>query len=370
VDLPGLGPLIAGGAATWQDLDLSADEVLDLCEAEDLAPLVHQRLMESGVEHAWPPSVRDALAKQALEAAGEELLRGLETRAVIEALAGAGVRALLIKGTPLAYTLYPTPASRPRSDTDLLIAAAQVGTARAVLAGLGFTTTVYCDQLFSQFEVQKIDRFGVTHAFDVHWKVSTQPVFADVLTYGEVSSRAIPVPLLGPSAMTLSLVDALLLACIHPVMHHHNAARLLWLFDIYLLSSRLSRDDRDRFAQLARRRRVAAVCAHLLRSMQTTFNTTVAADIVSTLAPGADAEPSARYLASERRWHSEVISSIRSLPRFGDRVRLLREVLLPSRDYMLGAYRLRSNPLGRWVLPVLYAHRTVRGAWKVLTGKK
>ena len=35
-------------------------------------------------------------------AAGEELLRGAETRAVVETLASAGVRPILIKGTPLA----------------------------------------------------------------------------------------------------------------------------------------------------------------------------------------------------------------------------------------------------------------------------
>ena len=81
-------------------------------------------------------------------------------------------------------------------------------------------------------------------------------------------------------------------------------------------------------------------------------------------------EPSADYLASHRRWHHELASSVRGLPRFGDRVRLLRDVLLPSPAYMLGAYGLRGKPLGPWLLPALYMHRNVRGAWKILTGKK
>ena len=80
-----------------------------------------------------------------------------------------------------------------------------------------------CDDLFSQFEMQKVDGFGVCHVFDMHWKISTQPVFDSVLTYGEMLPRAQPVPALGPHAMTAGLVDALLLACIHPVMHHQNA---------------------------------------------------------------------------------------------------------------------------------------------------
>ena len=40
--------------------------------------------------------------------------------------------------------------------------------------------------------MEKTDAFGVRHVIDVHWKISTQPVFADVLTYEEMRSRAVP----------------------------------------------------------------------------------------------------------------------------------------------------------------------------------
>ena len=45
-------------------------------------------------------------------------------------------------------------------------------------------------------------------------------------------------------------------------------------------------------------------------------------------------------------------------------------MLLPSPAYMLGTYGLRGKPLGSWLLPALYVHRNMRGAWKILTGKK
>ncbi len=365
-----LAALIAGRSSGWQHLRMAADELIEVCETEDLAPLVYQRLHEHVAGNDWPASVKAALGKRASEAAGEELLRGAETRSTLDALAAAGVRAVLIKGTPLAYTVYPTPASRPREDTDLLIAAIDVDTARDVLASLGFTPTVYCDRLFSQFEVQKIDRFGVKHAYDVHWRISTQPVFADVLGYEEVVARAIPLPALGRSALAPHVVHALLLACIHPVMHHQNARRLLWLYDIFLLASRLMPDAGRRFAQLARERKVAAVCAHQLGLMQDTFNTPIVSTVIDDLGNVSGAEPSAAYLASKRRWQDEVISSVRGLPRFGDRMRLIQQVLLPSPAYMLGAYGLRDNPLAPLMLPALYVHRNVRGAWKVLAGKK
>jgi hypothetical protein len=85
---------------------------------------------------------------------------------------------------------------------------------------------------------------------------------------------------------------------------------------------------------------------------------------------GAADEPSEAYLASHRTWRHEVASSIRALPRAADRVKLMREVLMPSPAYMLGAYGLQRNSLGTLLLPALYVHRNMMGAWKVLTGKK
>ena len=84
----------------------------------------------------------------------------------------------------------------------------------------------------------------------------------------------------------------------------------------------------------------------------------------------ASGEPSAAYFASQRRWRHELASSLRGSPRFADRIKLLREVLLPGQDYMLARYGLRGKPLAAWLLPVLYVHRNARGAWKILSGKK
>jgi Uncharacterised nucleotidyltransferase len=369
VRLRRVAPIVAGTRPKWRDQGMSADALLEICEAEDLATLIHHRLAMLDGGGDWPPNVLDELAVKARAATGQELLRGVEIRAVIEALATAGIRALLIKGTPLAYSVYPTPAARPRDDTDLMIPAAHVDAARGVMASLGYTDTVYCSDLFSQFEVQKRDRFGVVHAFDVHWKISTQPVFADALSYSEMLRDAVPVPALGAAAFAPGPVDALLLACIHPAMHHQNAERLLWIYDTHLLASLLTDDELCDFARRAVRKRVAAVCAHRIRLAHAMFETRVPAAAMRELSAAGD-EPSAAYLASQRRWRHELISSVRGLPRVGDRVALLRNVLLPSPSYMLGTYGLRGKPLAPWLLPALYVHRGVRGAWKILAGKK
>jgi hypothetical protein len=367
--LPQLAAFLDGAPMRWPDLGIDEPSLLELCKAEDLSALCFHRLSRSPSIDDWPASLRDALSVTARLQTAKELLRATETRAVLDALARAGVRAILIKGTPLAYTVYEAPSLRARDDTDLFVAESDIPAAQQVMASLGYAATVLCHDLFSQFEVQKVDQFGVCHAFDVHWRISTQPVFAEVLTYQEMLARTVAVPALGPSAIMPHVADALLLSCIHPVMHHQNAERLLWTYDTHLLASRLTPAEFDEFVRCATRKKVAAVCAHALRLAQTLFRTAVPADVIRELSSATD-EPSADYLASQRRWHHELASSLRGLPRFADRAKLMRDVLLPSPNYMLGAYGLRGKPLAPWLLPALYVHRNVCGAWKILMGKK
>jgi hypothetical protein len=367
---PALAAFLAGRTVASGADAVTGVELKTLCDAEDLHALLRQRIRERGRGWNWPAGLLAELDTRAHAEAAVELLRAHEIRAVLAGLADCGIRPILLKGTALAYTIYPSPASRPRSDTDVLIAPGDVVAAREVLASFGYAFTVHCSDLFSQFEAQKLDRFGVQHVFDVHWKISSQSVFEDMLRYGRIFERARSVPLLGPHAIALNDVDALLLACVHPVMHHRKDERVLWMFDVHLLAERLSADQFDEFATVACTTKVAAICLHQLRRVQTLFSTRVPVRVLARLAGTRKSEPSADYLASERRWHDELFSSVRGLPSIGPRSRLLRKVLMPSHDYMLGMYGLRGKPLASFLLPALYLHRNVRGAWRILTGRK
>jgi len=365
-----IAALLRGDVTRWSDFALDAQTFLDLCREHEVEGLCFERLSKLDSTAGWPRQVWEELSDAARTRAAEELLRKAEIRRVVAALADAGTRPILLKGTPLAYTVYDSPASRPRADTDVIVSGADVEAARQVMRSLSYVETVQCHELLSQFEVQRCDRFGVIHAFDVHWSISTQPVFAGLLTYDALLLRAVAVPALGESAVAPCRVDALLLSCVHPAMHHRNDERLLWILDIHLLASGLSPAELDEFEALARMKKVVAICRRGLQQAQAVFGTLVAADLIGRLKRTAGPEPSAAYLASERRWHHETIASLRALPRLGDRARLVREVLLPSPGYMLGAYGLRDKPLGTWLLPALYVHRNVQGAWKILIGKK
>jgi hypothetical protein len=347
-------------------------DFLRASEEHSVTGLVYERVRALVDGGGWPGEMKDALAHEVRAQTVAEMLRHRELRIVADALATAGIPPIFIKGTALAYSVYENPSSRPRVDTDLLIGSEQVRQVRDVMARLGYTAPPYCEGelLFGQFPLVRATSLGVNHRFDFHWKISTQSVFADVLRYDEMAGRTVALPALGVHARALAPLDALLLACIHPAMHHRNIESLLWTYDVHLLASSLSDGELERFAELAVERRVAAICASQLRTAQRRFATPVPSNVIEKLTAVGDAERSAVYLRANRRWIGELASNVRGLERWSDRLRLLREVTFPDAAYMLKVYGCDESFLGVALLPALYGHRLMAGVWKVVTGRK
>jgi hypothetical protein len=367
---PWINAVLRGHAPRWGEIGSGADTVLRVCAELEISGLVHHQLTRDAVPSDWPDDVRLELEQRARAAAAIDLVRAREITRVLDALAADGVFPVLLKGAALSRLLYDAPGMRPSVDTDLLISRDQVSIARDVLTRHGYREPLMTEgeHVFCQFQATKTDRLGVEHIFDVHWKISTQTLFADVLTYSELSAEAIPVLSLGTHARTGCGAHALLLACIHPVMHHRNVVRLLWLCDIVLLVRRLSQTELLRFARLAVVKQMAAICQRQLSVAVDRCGARLPPEVVEILTASQASEPASVYLRPRRRWHHELVWNIGTLPRWSHRIRLLREVLFPNARYMLETYHLGAR--GAVLLPALYAHRCAYGAFKIIAGKK
>jgi hypothetical protein len=362
----GLAALLRGERVAWSALGTGHDEVLATVRDEGLTGLVHQSLRRISTD--WPSALVEAIAREARAAAAAELIRARELARVLGALDARGIATILLKGTPLAYSVYDSPALRPRDDTDLLIRAGDADAVRRAMRDLGYSAPVYCDDVHYQFPFEQRDEFGVDHAFDFHWRLSTQAAFADLLTFDELASETVSIPALGPDARAAGNVHGLLLACVHPAMHHQNVERLIWVYDVHQLVGRMTPADLDRFAGLAVAKGVAAICAQELSRAQQRFGTPVPAAVVARL-HAATGEPSAAYLDPGRTWKDELISNVGALG-WRDRLRLIRRVAFPDLGFMLRSYGLRTGTVDAALLPALYVHRGLRGLWKVATGRK
>jgi putative nucleotidyltransferase-like protein len=368
----GLAALLRDENVEWPDFNVPTDEFVAACEDQQVTGLVERCLRTRSGRPGWPGDVHARLRARVRADVAADLIAQRELVSVLDALANERVFPIVLKGTALAFNVYETPSLRPRFDTDLWVRHEDAGTLRTVLGLRGYTAPIHCegDLLFCQFPLRRRAAFGLEHRLDVHWKISTQSVFAEVLSYDATDGRTVPVPALGPHARTLPAGDALLLACIHPVMHHRAAQTLIWIYDVHQLATSLDEHGFARFADLAVRRQVAAVCLDQLALAHRTFGTIVPRRVTETLSAAGRSEPSANYLRKNRRWIDEVAWSVRGLARWRDRARLVAEIVLPRAEYMLRSYGCDRTALTLMLLPALYVHRALLGGWKVLAGEK
>jgi hypothetical protein len=325
---------------------------------------IHLVLAHRAGDRVHDAEVHAALSTDLREAAAGDLFRERELRRVVDHLAAANVRALLLKGAGLAYTVYETPHLRPRGDVDVLIAHGDLEPADRALAASGWLRAVEQDSE----RVTRQRHYLLRHAgllveqLDVHWKIAVPHLFGDALRFDELAARAVPIGALGPHAWTLSPPDALFLACLHRVAHHHDAIDLLWLWDIHLLASRLSDAERGVFAELAASRSMRAICARGLSLAGACFATPGASELIAATHPDAgDAnEPSAGFLGGGLRQIDLLRSDFSTLGGWRARLSLLGGHLFPNPRYVRSLYP-------RWpavALPLAYLDRIVRGAPK------
>ncbi len=341
-----------------------------------VTPLLDARFKDARAS-TWPEAIRSACREDALVYAVQESARHAELLRVLGELQQAGVRPLLLKGTALAYSLYPSPAMRPRGDTDLLIPESQLSQAAVVLSRLGYARGSAVSGLLISYQANWTRRHGVaiTHDLDVHWRINNSQILAKILTYEELDARAVLLPALNQHARALTAVHALLLACIHRAGHanapyyvdgqpHLGGNRLIWLYDIHLLVTHMSDADLAEFVALATDRQVRAICRDAIEASIDRFATPVASSVLAGLAHSGRAEPSACFL---RGGHArQLVGDFLALDDMAQRARWLRELAFPPADYMIGKY---PGAATQW-LPILYARRGLQGLWRLAAGRQ
>jgi len=358
--------VLRGGSTQWplHSDPFETPGFVALARYHGVLPLLNPCLSRMTGKETWPQKILEACREEAIYQATIELARGHEIPRVLDALAVAGVKPLVLKGGALAYSHYPSPALRPRADTDILIPPVLAKQAEETLARLGYEQSqgITGDLISYQASWSRSDHMGATHGLDVHWRINNSQILAKVLSYGELEPRSTPLPAMGPNAYALAPVDALLLACIHRTGHANVAYyvgdipyvggdRLIWLYDIHLLISAMSRTELHEFAALAASKRIKAICFDAVMRSSQYFATSIPAEVLAALTPSGRMEPSARYLSGGRL--RQMLGDFLALESWGERARWVRELACPSEAYMRSKY---PDAATTW-LPLLYGRR-------------
>lgn len=338
--------------------------LVDAAVAHGVAPLLYRALKDNGSLDRMGTLVRHRLALAAREAALYDEVQRRDLQLLLRAFAAKGIRPILFKGAALASSHYAAPWLRPRGDADLLLTEETAVAAAAVLAARGFERLPRPEgpHVTQARYVARVG--GVEIAYDVHWRLAEPLVFAECLSFEELSAAAVD-PVEIDAGRRLGDVHALLVACMHRVAHHHDADHLILLYDIDLLARGLIDSGWREVVALAGERGLAAVCLRGLTLAAEGFGTPVPEWVGAELSRHAVGEPGARFLDRRLRRIDVLASDLGALASWRARLGLVRRVLFPSRQYM----RATHGPTRG--LAVLYAQRMARGAmrWTQPLGK-
>jgi hypothetical protein len=329
-------------------------------------------LHHQGIPASWPASIGKALRQEALRLT---LWEGSHQRVLgeaLDALHAAGAAPVIIKGTALAYCLYANDV-RTRADTDLLVANEHKMQADQVLRQLGWQRSPGVSGDFVSYQAAYTYRApdGMTHALDLHWKISNSEVLARLFNYDELMGGARSLPGLGAHAWAPSHIHCLLIACMHRATHRtnpyfvngkadHSDERLIWLLDIHLLAQQMSPADWSACLALARDKGLCGCTREGLLLAQERLGTRLPEGVLENLATAPSREAASDYLTASKL--EQQCLDLRALQGWRNRARLIREVLVPPAAYMQARYGGAS-----WQLPWLYIRRAVLGATKRLS---
>jgi hypothetical protein len=354
--------LLAGalsGAHAWEKCDdEDVGTLRDAAIDHGVDALVWEALVGTGGRGA---SLRTALEPRIRAAAARDLFVRRDLQNVVAALAAATVPALITKGTALAYTVYPQPWLRPRTDSDLLVRHGDVAAASRVLEACGYTRSdaISTGELVShQVAFERTDAHDVHHVIDLHWKIVNPQVVADALSFDELWRGAQRAPALGPAARVPSAIGSLALGCVHRLAHHQGHDRLVWLYDLKLLAATLDADGWTALQELACGHRIAGFCLDGLRSARARLGARFPRRVEDAMAAAAPGEPSRAYLEGPVTKRDVLLSDLKILDSWSDRIRLMREHAFPPAAFI----RQRYGSSSTWMLPALYVHRLVTGA--------
>jgi hypothetical protein len=317
--------------------------------------LVCHLLKSTPAWERFPEATREALLLSLRQAAAIELVRKHDLLALLQAARQIGVRLLLLKGGALAYTHYPEPHLRPRVDTDIFIDLADIPAVKAMFSGLGQQLVGHTYKSH-QFNSLRTDIGGGTINYDVHWRSNNRSIYARVIRHAEALRESVEVPGLG-GARTLKPAHALLQACMHRAGNPaHDPDRLIWLFDIHLLASRMPEAELLEFAGRAVDENLQEICREALEKAAACFATGLPAGVMELLAAPVTAPDSFNQRFSNSQL-GLIIDDLRELPDMRSRGALIREYLAPPGDYLLNRYGKEKRI---WV-PLLYCRYLAGG---------
>lgn len=334
-------------AAVALGTETLVSDQLSLCSREGLLPLAS----------LVAPEIEAVVRQEVHQAVAVEMAHHEAVAPVLGEIAGAGIDALVLKGSALAYSAYAKPWQRLRNDTDLLVRESDRQTVCRMLIDAGFQlslpaigTTAYSEQAH-----YFTDSSGLTHCIDLHWRINNNWLLSRRIGFDDLWWDRRGLDELARGSARCSDLWMVIVACLHRAIHlPHVAYRedgftrresdyTLWMYDIHLLVVRLEAADWDELVRICLQRGLARLVLDGLERSRQLFGSPVPDRVLARLSvTNNQLTPSA--LSSG--WHNFAAVHLPDKPAF------VRQRLFPCRAHMDARYGtdtpLALRHLRRW----------------------
>ncbi len=353
-------------------------QVLALPRFASLLPFLYYQLREcaglpqtalAGLKRAY---YRNLLRNQRLY---QDLLE------VAESFDREGIEVLVLKGGSLAWTVYPHPAMRPMCDLDLLLRPVQMDRAEEVLGRLGFVLSESMPRHLLSFQKRfgggvtwVRQREGRTTLLDLqHHLIGVDWVRRGMMVdMAAVWKAARPLLLGDVAAWQLSVEDMLIHLSLHLAVQHGYHWSPINLVDMgYVLAEAGEGFSWERVVERAAAFRARTVLYVGLSLAGRLAGVSVPPEILGWLASGLDRWAWRFFLPSLSSAEGRRISGVEHLilhiallDGAVDRLRMLRGILFPEREWLRIRYPDGADPL--WVVRAAHLLRLGRALWRGL----
>lgn len=341
------------------------DRVAETASHHGLAPLLYTSLKRTGRLDQAPAGCVERLQMEHLHINVGNMVAYRELAQLLDCLASERIPTVLLKGSAVAMQLYPDVGLRPLKDLDLLIAESQVGAARKLLTGRGYSPL---PEMIGGFE----ERFSTQQAYsrsgpnpaqvDLHWHPFVIGYYRKRIPVDWFWQHTSAIVVEGRVTRALAPEAQFIHLAAHYALHHHTE-RLIWLYDLALLIA-AHRDDMKWDEVLTR-----LGAFELTRAVQSTtaqVKQRWGVSLPDEVVRGLQVLSSGPYervlfsLASAGESQARVIMDGIDLPTNRARLRYWLRHMFPTASYMRTRYHI-SNSL---LVPIYYLWRIAAGGYR------
>jgi hypothetical protein len=340
-------------------------EGADWLQRQRLAPYAFHRLREMHLLPQLPEAVQAALRLAYYGALTQYTWLSVELDTLLAEFRKRGIEPIVLKGMAVCSTAYPSPATRPTSDLDVLIERSQMEASRRLLTARGYRDkgldqgqhTAFAHHLHMWRE-----SLGGHHmVVEVHWELVHDPGYARRMDVWGFMARAQRMDSPDGVALVLDPTDQLIHASAHLLLHHPQEWSLLWLLDLRLLVARWGAGwDWSELVGRAERYKLAGALRYWLELAEAWYGPFLPPQAVQALAAAHMFPEEHWYIATARARYARqwefVWRKAWDAPNLVQALTFFRQTLFPPWAYMQYRYGARS----RWLAPLYYGWRFIR----------